>query len=134
MLQKYTPIAIAIVRITVGIFMIIHGIEIFSAEKMKGYYDWFTKDFSMTNATFISYSGKAMELAAGIMITFGLFTRLGALIMAGAMSFITFGIGQGRFYMEDQHPFMFVLLAIIIFFDGGQKWSLDNLIFKRKKV
>lgn len=134
MLQKSTDTAIAIVRIVVGIFMIIHGIEIFSEEKMKGYDDFFTKDLHMSNAVFISYAGKALEFLAGIFLTFGLFTRLGALIMFGAMSFITFGVGQGRFYMEDQHPFMFVLIAFILFFDGGKKWSLDNLIFKKRRV
>jgi uncharacterized membrane protein YphA (DoxX/SURF4 family) len=61
----------------------------------------------------------------------GLFTRLAAIIMAITMSGVTFMVGQGRFYMEDQPPFMFVLFAFIFFFDGGYKWSLDNLIFKK---
>jgi putative oxidoreductase len=53
-------------------------------------------------------------------------------IMAGTMTFITFIIGSGTFYYEDQHPFMFVLCAFIFFFDGGKKWSLDSLIFRKR--
>ena len=33
MLQKWTDSAIAVVRIIIGVFMIYHGIEIFSEEK-----------------------------------------------------------------------------------------------------
>lgn len=129
MLRKSTDTAIAIVRIVVGIFMIIHGVEIFNPEKMKGYFDFFK-----SSGEFMAYGGKSLELVAGILLTLGLFTRVGAVITAGAMTFITFAIGHGRFYMEDQHPFMFVLIAFILFFDGGKKWSVDNLIFKTNKI
>ena len=129
MLQKSTDTAIAIVRIVLGVFMIIHGIEVFSPEKMQRYFDFFK-----SGGEFMAYGGKTLELVAGILLTLGLFTRVGALITAGAMTFITFGIGHGRFYMEDQHPFMFVLVAFILFFDGGKKWSLDNVLFRKKRI
>ena len=131
MLQNWTDNVIAIVRIIVGAFMIYHGSELFRPEIMERYYQMLG-DMKMSNAVFLSKFGKACELAAGILLTTGLFTRLGAVIMAGAMSFITFGIGEGRVYMEEQHPFMFVLFALIFFFDGGKKWSLDNFIFRKK--
>ena len=127
MLQKWTDNAIAIVRIIIGIFMIIHGIEIFSHEKMQTYLSW-----KIRGPVILPYIGKAGELLAGIMLFLGLFTRLGALIMAATMTGITFIVGQGRFYMEDQHPFLFVLFAVIFFFDGGRKWSLDNLLFRKR--
>jgi putative oxidoreductase len=132
MLQNWTDNAIATVRIIVGAFMIYHGAEIFNPEIMQRYYQMLG-DMKMSNAVFMSKFGKACELIAGILITLGLFTRIGALIMAGAMSFITFGIGDGRVYMEEQHPFMFVLFAFLFFFDGGKKWSLDSLIFSKKR-
>ena len=132
MLQNWTDNAIAFVRIIVGGFMIYHGAEIFSQEKMDGYEKFLTNDIKMGNAVFMSYLGKAIELIAGTLLVTGLFTRVGALLMAGAMSFITFRIGEGRIHMEEQHPFMFVLFAIIFFFDGGKKWSLDQLIFRKK--
>lgn len=132
MLQKWTDNAIALVRIIVGGFMIYHGAEIFSQEKMDGYEKFLMNDIKMNNPVILSYLGKALELIAGILLVTGLFTRVGALLMAAAMSFITFRIGEGRVYMEEQHPFMFVLFAIIFFFDGGKKWSLDQLLFRKK--
>jgi len=127
MLQKWTDNAIAIIRIIIGCFMIIHGSEIFSHEKMQVYLSW-----KIPGPVFMPYIGKACELTAGILLFLGLFTRLAAIITAITMSGITFMVGQGRFYMEDQPPFMFVLFAFIFFFDGGKKWSLDNILFKRK--
>lgn len=131
MLQNSTDNVIAIVRMIVGAFMIYHGSEVFNPEIMNRYYEMLG-NMKMGDAVFLSKFGKTCELVAGILLTTGLGTRIGALIMAGAMSFITFGIGDGRVYMEEQHPFMFVLFALIFFFDGGKKWSLDNLIFRKK--
>jgi putative oxidoreductase len=128
-LQKWTDNAIAITRIIVGAFMIYHGSEVFNLALMKGYETRLT-EMKMSNAAFQAYVGKVAELLAGILLTLGLFTRIGAVIMGGTMAFITFIIGSGKFYYEDQHPFMFVLFAFIFFVDGGKKWSVDNLIFR----
>jgi putative oxidoreductase len=131
MLNKWTDNAIAIIRIIVGGFMIYHGAEIFDQALMDGYHQRMV-DMKMSNPEFMAYFGKASELLSGIFVAFGLFTRVGSVLMGGTMAFITFVVGSGKFYYEDQHPFMFVLLAFIFFFDGGKKWSLDNLIFRRK--
>ena len=131
MLQSWTDNAIAVVRIIVGAFMIYHGAEVFNPELMKGYETRLT-EMKMSNASLLAYTGKIAELLAGILLSTGLFTRIGAVIMGGTMTFITFIIGSGKFYYEDQHPFMFVLFAFVFFFDGVKKWSLDNLIFRKK--
>ena len=131
MLQRWTDNAIAIVRIIIGGFMVYHGFEIFSQEKMQGY-EKFLGDMKMSNALFMSYIGKGCELVAGLFLVSGFMTRAAALLMAITLGFITFVIGDGRVYMEEQHPFMFVLFAFIFFFDGGKKWSVDNLVRKRK--
>jgi len=133
MFQKWTDSAIAIVRIMIGAFMMYHGIEIFDHDKMDGYEKFLTNDIKMSNPVFMSYLGKTCELIAGISLVTGFMTRAGALLMAITMSIITFRIGEGRFYMEEQHPFLFVLFAVIFFFDGGKKWSLDNIIFSRQR-
>ena len=132
MLQKWTDNAIAVLRMIVGGFMIYHGAEIFSQEKMDGYEKFLTNDIKMSHPVFMSYLGKGTELLGGTLLATGFLTRLGALIVAVTMSIITFRIGDGRVYMEEQHPFMFVMFALLFFFDGGKKWSLDNLIFRKR--
>lgn len=118
-----------LIRIVLSIFLIIHGVELFDAEKMKGYISWDT----FKSSEIMPYIGKAAELIAGILLLVGLFTRLACLMIIGTFAYITFFVGNGKFWMEDQHPFMFVLLALVFFFTGPGNFSFDKLIFNTKK-
>jgi putative oxidoreductase len=130
-----TPIqllkAVAVIRILVGLLIVYHGQEVFNVELMNGYASWET--FKGMPATTVVYIGKTSELLSGIGITLGLFTRLGSLLAIGTFSFITFFVGHGIFWYEDQHPFMFVLFGLLFFFTGPGSWSLDGLLFKNRK-
>jgi putative oxidoreductase len=121
---------VAIVRIIVGALLAYHGQEVFNAQLMAGYLDWDT--FAGPNARLLVYTGKSAELIAGLLLLFGLFTRLGALMTIVVLSYITFFVGNGRFWYEDQHPFMFVLFGLLFLFTGPGAWSVDRLIFKDK--
>ena len=110
--------------------MIYHGLEIFSAEKMNGYLQW--DMFKNSSGKTLVYAGKGAELVGGVLMIFGLFTRIAALILMGTMSYITFFVGEGRIWQEEQHPFLFVVLAMVFLFIGGGRWSLDHLIFKKR--
>ncbi len=79
------------------------------------------------------YVGKSSELIAGVSLLFGLFTRLGSLLTIGTLSYITFFVGNGKFWYEDQHPFMFVLFGLLFLFTGPGAWSIDALIFKKRR-
>jgi putative oxidoreductase len=39
-------------------------------------------------------------------------------------------VGHGRFWYEDQHPFLFALFGVLFFFTGPGAWSLDALRMK----
>jgi putative oxidoreductase len=119
-------IGLLLIRLLLSVFLVIHGIELFDNEKMKGYSTWDT----FKTSTMMPYVGKAAELIAGILLFLGLFTRLACLMIVGTFAYITFFIGNGRFWMDDQHPFLFVMLALVFFFTGAGKFSLDNRLFK----
>lgn len=123
---------LATLRILTGLLMAYHGLEIFNAEIMKGYAQWDVIK-SLPFSTSIAYVGKGIELVSGICVAFGAFTRVASLMMAINMLFICFRIGKGRFYYEDQHPFLFALIALVFFFTGPVKWALDFLLFKKSK-
>jgi putative oxidoreductase len=124
--------AIAAIRVIIGALLIYHGIEVFNPALVKGYVEGgMVKGQS---ALFMVYVGKASELIMGVLFFLGLLTRLGAVMMIGTFSYITFFIGQGRFWYEEQHPFMFVLFGILFLFTGPGAWSLDRIIFKRENV
>ncbi len=130
-----TPIAlpqgIGLVRIIVGALIVYHGQEVFNPELMNEYMSWDT--FDKSNARLLVYLGKSSELIAGISLLLGLFTRIGALITIGTLSYITFFIGNGKFWYEDQHPFMFVLFGFLFLFTGPGAWSMDALIFNKRR-
>jgi putative oxidoreductase len=129
--QVYSARALAFVRIVVGLLMIYHGKEVFDASLMQEYAKW--ESFKDQSAVFMVYAGKSSELIAGILLTVGFLTRIGSILLTGTMAYITFFVGHGRFWYEDQHPFMFVLFGILFFFTGAGAWSIDKVLFDKSK-
>ncbi len=121
--------SLAIVRIAVGLMMAYHGLEIFNPELMAGYAKWEVIQ-KLPFPDYIAYVGKGIEFVTGVAFVLGVFTRIAAVFMAGNMLFICFFIGNGRFYYEEQHPFLFAVLAVIFVFTGPMKWALDFKFFK----
>ena len=100
---------------------------------MKGYEGW--DNFKNSSfGVFLVYLGKASELVAGILLFFGLLTRLAALIMIVTLLYIALFVGHGKVWYDDQHPFLFVLLGFVFIFCGPGKWSIDNILFGKKLI
>ena len=132
----YSPLrpqsALALIRIIVGLFLIFHGLEVFDYEKLKSYTTWDVfKEYSYP--VLMVGLGKGSEFVTGIMLTIGLHTRIASVIIAITFLYITFFVGKGKFWYEDQHPFLFVLLAMVFFFIGPGKYSMDHLLFNKKR-
>ena len=113
-----------VVRLILGIFMVYHGWEVFDKAKMAEYATW--PQFKNTGAPeFMAYLGKTAELVGGILMVLGWWTRLAAIIIAGTMAYVAFFVGDGIVWYNDQHPFMFVVLALVFIFTGPGRYSLD---------
>ncbi len=115
---------IAFVRVIVGLCLLYHGWEVFDAPKMQEYAAWDSikqKPFPLL----MVYLGKGGEFLIGIMLLLGFLTRVACLLLISIMVYIIFVLGHGKIWYEDQHPFLFVLLAFVFFFSGSGKWSLD---------
>lgn len=124
---------LALMRIVVGLFMIYHGWEVFDKAAMNVYAGWDNFKNNSFGVT-LAYIGKTAELIGGICLTIGFMTRLACIILAGTMLYITFVLGHGKIWYEDQYPFLFVLLAAIFFFVGPGSWSVDKWINREKKA
>ena len=116
---------LAALRMLTGALVIYHGWEIFDNSIMQGYMKWEVFQ-TMPAAKPMLYLGKILELLAGISLLFGLFTRIGGLILAIVMLFICFKIGHGKFWYEDQHPFVLAIIGLIFFCTGPVAWSVDQ--------
>ena len=121
---------LTLIRIIVGVFLIYHGWEIFSAAKMNEYLQWDMFKNSSSGKVLV-YAGKAAELISGVFLIIGLFTRIAAIILICTMVYISFFVGHGKIWYDDQYPFLFVLLGLFFFFMGGGRWSMDHLLFNR---
>jgi putative oxidoreductase len=129
--KAWQQTGLAVIRITTGLLMAYHGWEVFDSVKMAEYAKWNVIQ-TLPAPLFMVYVGKALELVTGLCLAAGIFTRVAALLMAANMLFICFKVGHGRFYYEDQHPFIFAVLALVFFFAGPVKWSLDEWRFTKK--
>jgi putative oxidoreductase len=120
----------ALLRIVTGFLLAYHGLEVFSTEKMNMYLGWDSIK-NLPIAKLMLYVGKGGELAAGIALILGFLTRPASLLLAAIMLFITFYIGHGKFWYEDQHPFVLAILALVFAIYGPGAWALDNKISKK---
>jgi putative oxidoreductase len=125
------PQGLVAIRIVVGLLMAYHGSEVFDRPTMEPYLEWDVIK-ALPAPEFLLYVGKGMELVTGICFVLGLFTRIASLFMAADMLFICFYVGSGKFYYQDQHPFLFALIALVFFFTGPLAWSLDQKLFRRQ--
>jgi putative oxidoreductase len=121
----YQETGLATIRIITGLLMAYHGWEVFDRETMMSYTTWDVIK-KLPAPELAVYVGKGLELITGICFTVGYMTRISAIFMAIDMLFICFVIGNGKFYYQDQHPFLFALIAIVFFFTGPVKWYLDK--------
>lgn len=123
---------IAIVRMMVGVMLIFHGWQIFETSDMNG----FTENLKALAIPFpgvMVYSGKIIELAGGVFLVIGLFTRLMTVLLFFTFVFITFVMGEGKIFTDNQHPFLLAMFSLLFFFTGAGRLSLDYLIFINKK-
>lgn len=116
---------LAIVRIIIGLLMAYHGLEIFNHDLMEGYINWDVIK-GLPAPKFMVYLGKGVELVSGLLLTVGLFTRLTGLAIILNMLFICFFVGSGKFWYEDQHPFLFAVFGFLFLMTGPGAWSVKS--------
>lgn len=116
-----------LIRLITGILMVYHGLEVFDSDKITGYSQWLT-DIEFPWPMIMAYLGKGSEFVGGVCLILGLFTRFACIPMIITMLVITFFLGEGRIFTDEQHPFLFALLCAVFFFVGAGKWSLDYLL------
>jgi len=121
---------LAMIRIIVGLLLMYHGFEFVDPKIMARYLSW--EIFSGTYGHIWVYIGKSSELISGSLLVLGLFTRGGAILIIGTFTFITFILGKGRIWYEEQNSFLLILFGVLFLFAGPCAWSLDQKFFGKK--
>ena len=122
-----------ILRVSISILMLFHGFS-----KLSHGIDNIASGLAKSGLPeFLAYGVYIGEIVVPILLIFGLFTRLAALGMAITMSFAIYIVFSDKLFMINDHgapviesPLLYLILAIVIFFIGAGKYSLDE----RKKV
>lgn len=118
------------VRLITGSLIMVHGFGIFNPGHMNGNIAWLS-DIHFPLPVLMTYLGKGAELVGGIMLILGMLTRFASLVLVINMAVITFVLGSGKIFEEDQPAFLFLLLFICLFIAGGGRYSLDKLWFDK---
>ena len=83
------------------------------------------RGFEVILGTIASYA----EMVGGILIIIGLFTRIGTLLLVGTLAVATILNLNGNFFSWD-YPSQLDFGAIMLFFAGAGRYSLDKALFK----
>lgn len=128
----YINFGLLFYRLALGISMFYHGyLKYVSGE--QGLYKvgamlsalGVSSGFEVILGTIASYA----EMVGGILLIIGLFTRIGTLLVVGSLAVATILNLNGNFFSWD-YPSQMAFGAIMLFFAGAGRYSLDKALFK----
>ena len=128
----YINFGLLFYRLALGISMFYHGyLKYVSGE--QGLYKvgsmlsalGVPSGFEVILGTIASYA----EMVGGILIIIGLFTRIGSILIIGTLAVATILNLNGNFFSWD-YPSQMGFGAIMLFFAGAGRYSLDKVLFK----
>jgi putative oxidoreductase len=123
-LEKGRPYILSVLRIVVALLFIEHGLQ---------------KYFGFPSAgppmTTLLYVQGVIEIAGGILLLIGAYTRVVAFILAGDMAVAYFIAHFPRSFFPAVNggdaAVLFCFVFFYIFFAGGGAWSLDRAALKQ---
>ena len=127
-LSAWSPRILSILRIMAGLLFLQHGTaKYLSVPAMP--------NFANLQATSPSGIAGMIELAAGVLLVLGLFTRPAAFISSGTMAAAYFIAHAPRnFYPilnAGERAALYCFVFFYLIFAGGGSWSLDAMLRKK---
>jgi putative oxidoreductase len=126
------PYSFTLIRVALGLWLIPHGFgKLFLADAVPASRNFV--NFGWAYPLAWAYGIGALEFFGGILLALGLFTRAVALAFTIEMAVISFAVlwpnwAWGQRGME--YALFMGIVALAIFFQGGGRLSLDNLLRK----
>jgi putative oxidoreductase len=136
-MKKLGDAPYGVFRILVGLLFMLHGAQKWGILGMgEGFAaSGFSSMFGVPVA--LAYAVYAIELAGGLLILLGLFTRtsafLGSIVMIGALAIVHLPKGLNPLGSGGELPLMFLAAFLVIMMDGARVWSLEKALMKSDK-
>ncbi|MDP4150775.1 MAG: DoxX family protein [Bacteroidota bacterium] len=90
---------------------------------------WFGEELHFPMPLQMALLAKGAELAGGVLVFVGLFTRVGASLVAFTMLIATLTANLGQnFNIDGGFTISYCLFAVILIAEGAGKYSLDHAI------
>jgi putative oxidoreductase len=128
-LDRTAPDVLSLLRIMTALLFLEHGLA-----KFFGFPQPMTPPALWTLAWFAG----AIELAGGVLLTLGLFTRAAALIMSGEMAvgYFIAHAPRGFFPLVNggDAAVLYCFIFLYLVFAGGGPWSLDALLWRDRRA
>lgn len=133
----WVDLASLTIRLFIGVCFVVHGLGklgIVGSGNMAGFEGWL-KSLNIPFPAIQARAAMVSEIAGGVLITIGLFTRVGAIICLGVMLVAALIGHKGGGYLITNNPpgneytinLAAILLALI--FLGPGIYSLDAILF-----
>jgi putative oxidoreductase len=127
---RFASCGITVLRIVVGIVFILHGYQKLFVYHPSGVASSFSK-MGLPAPTVSAWAASLGEFGGGLLLALGLFTRVGAILIAAVMA-VAFATVHGSkgFFLPGGYEYVLVLFAaaIALLFTGGGCFSVDGMI------
>jgi putative oxidoreductase len=129
-------------RLSLGIIFIAHGAQkVFGSFGGPGLAKWMTLSqlapFPLRPAWLWLAADALGELLGGILIFFGLFTRVGAFLICCAMLTAIVAVHWPNFFITNrgfEYPMILIAVAVSLLIGGGGQASIDLYLTKRSNA
>lgn len=131
-LSRYSEHALALLRVVAGLLFACHG-----AQKLFGLLGGFMGQAGATAPLgSLPWFAGLIELVCGVLIALGLLVRPLAILASGEMAVAYFMVHAPRAFWPIQNQgelaVLYCFLFLYLFFRGGGRFALDQLIFGRR--
>jgi uncharacterized membrane protein YphA (DoxX/SURF4 family) len=96
---------------------------------------WFGEELHFPMPLIMAFLAKGSELSGGIFVLIGLFTRPAASLIAFTMLVATLTANLGENWnIDGGFTVSYMIFALVLMIEGGGKYSLDELIRRKKTL
>jgi putative oxidoreductase len=96
---------------------------------------WFGEELHFPFPLAMAFLAKGSELTGGIFVFAGFLTRPAAALICFTMLVATLTANLGKDWnIDGGFTVSYIMFALVLLTEGGGKYSLDNLLFKKNKL